>query len=62
MQFIVTQEPKQKERGALVCHVIVVEAKTKAEALRLAHAHISRENYFCKPKVAVLANNRCYTV
>ena len=62
MQFIVMQEPKAKERVGLVCRVIVVEAKTKAEALRLTHAHISQEKYFCKPYARPLENNRCYTL
>jgi hypothetical protein len=60
MLFIVSQEPKKKERAGLIVFVMIVEAKTKAEALRKADDKLSKETYFCKPQVAPLEIGRDY--
>lgn len=38
MQYIVTQKPKPKFRGSLCTAVAIVEAKSAAEAIRVAQA------------------------
>lgn len=60
MQFIVMQEPKLKERAGLVIVVTVVEAATKAGALRQAQPHISDAAYYKKPVVAPLQLDHAY--
>lgn len=61
MQFIVMQQPKISRIGLIGC-VVVVEAKSKAEALRLTHAHFSREGDFYKPRVEILEINHLYMI
>lgn len=60
MQFIVMQAPKMKERAGLVIIVTVVEAATKAAALREAQPNISDADYYKKPVVAPLQLGYAY--
>lgn len=60
MQFIVSQEPQMKHRAGLVVRVVVVTAKTKAEALRVSDGFFAHNGAFCKPKATRLEEARAY--
>lgn len=69
MQFLVTQKPKRKFRDAYYSVVAVIEAKSAAEAVRLALAHswlsgdsFARHDDYNKPTAEPLQLGKAYSI